>query len=1071
MALPLEKIVEGKYEIVAKITEGGMGAIYKVRHRLLDEVRVVKVLQPQYTARPDLRRRFRDEARMAIRLRHPNIAQLHDFAMDDDGNAYMVMEYINGVTWQEMLVKSGLPTIPFVMEICQQALKAFGYLHEKGFVHRDIAPDNLMLTRNYDGRPLVKLIDLGIAKGLSEEAGLTRTGMFLGKARYAAPEQFESGQGAMVLDQCSDIYSFGVMTYELLTGRSPVSGENFSALIASHLLRPPLDFAKSDPAGRVPEGLREIVLKTLAKSREERIPTARELHALLEEFADHSQTGREELDAILGQATLLVSEIRFPIEPGSSQSRLDHQFGPEPTPHAQSIVPSEGDQASKLLANARLLTRLEQYDKAETELRQLLDLIPEDHKAEELLASLEAARKRKAQEVERIISKAVKAIVGAIDRGDLAEAKQRLEKVRSESGDHPRLREIQAPLEEALAQQAEKAGRKAEVEAALAEVARLRGEKRLDEAAESLQALLEIEPGHTRVARLLSEVEQERTAEKERQDRERAVEKVLKRVEAHLGNDKLALAEKALDTAEKKHGADERFASLRAQVEERRRREELAPKIAELLAAARDGAAQGEHLEASKQLKEVLSLDPEHREARELLEEIEATLQRRFELAQREQSLAAAIGTLEGLLDESRFDQAEAKIEAVERKHGKDERLQELAERIERGRLEKRRQQVDELLAEARQQLDRDDHESALQRLRRALEIEPESGDARALLAEVEEARRRSVQAKWREQALARAADSIERALAKGNADAARKALTEAAKEFGAEARLERLRERVEEEERRLLRMRVQAAVDRGLKLHADGAFEAAVEEYRKALAMDPDHRQAQASLAEAEAWARQREARVRQAAVAKTAARIEKLLSRKKLERAARELERAEASYGDAEALKRARHLLEVLRAEVGATMLLPQQGARRWSIPKLKLPQLSLPKLERRVVWLAAGVVGALAVGAVLMMVLRSGAPGPAVTGNLVLTALPWAEVKEVRDSRGNLHSLGSEPYTPVSLALPPDSYRITLVNPQSREPIEIEVEVRAEESTEKTVEFARRMDEAAYFERIGW
>ncbi len=1068
MALPLEKIVEGKYEIVAKITEGGMGAIYKVRHRLLDEVRVVKVLQPQYTARPDLRRRFRDEARMAIRLRHPNIAQLHDFAMDDEGNAYMVMEYINGVTWQEMLVKSGLPSIPFVVEICQQALKAFGYLHEKGFVHRDIAPDNLMLTRNYDGRPLVKLIDLGIAKGLSEEAGLTRTGMFLGKARYAAPEQFESGQGAMVLDQCSDIYSFGVMSYELLTGRSPIAGENFSALIASHLLRPPLDFAKSDPAGRVPERLREIVMKTLAKAREERISTARELHAMLEEFSDHSKTGREELDSILGQATLLVSEVKFPIQPGSSQSRLDHQFGPEPTPHARSIMASEGDEASRLLTNARLLTRLEQYDKAETELRQLLDLIPEDHKAEELLASLEAARKRKAEEVERIISRAVKAIVGAIDRGELAEAKQKLEKVRSESGDHPRLRELEAPLEQALKGKAERERHQAEIDGGLAEAARLRGEGRLDEAVRSLQSVLELVPDHAGAARLLREIEEARKREQDRQKRERAVKKVLKRVEAHLGNGKLDLAAKALRTAEKKHGADERFVALRVRLEELKI-EELAPRIAELLASARDAAARGEHLEASNHLKEVLSLDPQNREAKVLDEEVQAVLRKRFELERREQSMVAALGALDGLLGESRFDQAAAKIEAIERKHGKDERLDAILERIAEGRRKKQEQQVAALLGEARERLDRERPESAIERARKALELEPEHAGARKLLAEAEEALRRGVQAKWRAQALGQAVESVERALSQRDLGTALPALAAAEREFGADERLVTLREKVEEEERRQVREGAEAAVNRGKKLHADNAYDGAVEEFRRALSIDPDNREAQALLAESEAWVRQREARVRQAAVAKTAARIEKLLSRKKLERAARELERAEGQYGDAEALKRARQLLELLRAEVGKTVVLPQQQTSRR--PFAKLPKL-LPEMSQRTIWLGGAVLVALAVVTTLWMIRPQGPPAlPAASGTLVLTALPWAEVTEIRDSRGEPHPLVGDPYTPILLALPPDSYRITLVNPQSAAPIEIEVEIRADEDTLEVVEFDQRMGEDAYFEKIGW
>ena len=180
MTLPLQKLLEGKYEILEKIGEGGIGSIYKVRHRLLDEIRVIKVLQPQAATKEDLQKRFLHEARIAIKLKHPNIAQLYDFAITDEGTAYIVMEYIDGVTLDAMSRASGPPSIELAIEISRQALAALSYLHAQHFVHRDVSPDNLMLTKTFEGRPLVKLIDLGIAKNLEGELGLTATGMFLG---------------------------------------------------------------------------------------------------------------------------------------------------------------------------------------------------------------------------------------------------------------------------------------------------------------------------------------------------------------------------------------------------------------------------------------------------------------------------------------------------------------------------------------------------------------------------------------------------------------------------------------------------------------------------------------------------------------------------------------------------------------------------------------------------------------------------------------------------------------------------------------------------------------------------
>ena len=228
MAL-LRGSVEEKYEILEKLRQGGMGAVYKVRHRLLDEVRVAKVLRSWALGSEDARSRFLREARVASRLRHPNLAVLHDFAVDEDGEAYLVSEFIDGWTLRDLLRRLGPPPLSLGLEIGRQSLKALGYLHRQRIVHRDISPDNLMLTRDVDGLPLVKLIDLGIAKALEDGSGATATGVFLGKPRYASPEQF----GEAPVDERSDLYSLGVVLYELLTGRCPIAGHDALSLMAA----------------------------------------------------------------------------------------------------------------------------------------------------------------------------------------------------------------------------------------------------------------------------------------------------------------------------------------------------------------------------------------------------------------------------------------------------------------------------------------------------------------------------------------------------------------------------------------------------------------------------------------------------------------------------------------------------------------------------------------------------------------------------------------------------------------------------------------------------------------------
>ena len=328
-----DTLLEGKYEILNKIHEGGMGTIYRVRHRLLDEVRVIKVMRAHAIADADLKRRFFDEAKTATRLKHQNICTILDFALDEEGTAYLVMEFIEGVNLSELLGLKGPPGIPLSLEIAHQTLLALGYLHRKNVIHRDVAPDNLMLSRTEEGRPLVKVVDLGIAKATDRPTEMTATGVFLGKLRYASPEQFGALGSAERLDGRSDLYSLGVVLYELLTGVRPFAGESPPELLRGHLFNPPQPFSQSDPEGRIPADLRAAILKALEKKREDRFGSAeefdREILSLRQRLGRHDDV--ESTRALLSTIPSLLRESRGPVTP-SAQSRLNQQFVASTTP-------------------------------------------------------------------------------------------------------------------------------------------------------------------------------------------------------------------------------------------------------------------------------------------------------------------------------------------------------------------------------------------------------------------------------------------------------------------------------------------------------------------------------------------------------------------------------------------------------------------------------------------------------------------------------------------------------------------------------------------------------------------
>jgi tRNA A-37 threonylcarbamoyl transferase component Bud32/uncharacterized caspase-like protein len=271
--------IDSRFDVLAKLGEGGMGQVYKVRHRDLDEIQIVKTLQAHLSSNEALKNRFINEARRGMRLRHPHIAGVHDFQICADGTGYIVMEYVHGHNLRDLLATRGPLPLKMVGAIAVQTLDALGYLHSEKFVHRDISPDNLMLE-TAGGQPFVKLIDLGISKSLESGQTMTGTGQFLGKLQYASPEQF-GGQ----IDGRSDLYSLGVTLYKLLTNEDPFVGENVQ-LITAHLFHAPRRFEEAAPDVQIPDAVQQVVYRALEKDPNNRYADADEFCAAVEEAFD-----------------------------------------------------------------------------------------------------------------------------------------------------------------------------------------------------------------------------------------------------------------------------------------------------------------------------------------------------------------------------------------------------------------------------------------------------------------------------------------------------------------------------------------------------------------------------------------------------------------------------------------------------------------------------------------------------------------------------------------------------------------------------------------------------------------
>ena len=275
-------LVAGKYRIEALIGRGGMGAVYRARHELMEKPVALKWLVPDLHGREEARARFLQEARVAARLNHPNVVNVYDVG-EQNGALFMVMELLEGESFEALVERGEIP-IPDMLQLLVQAMWGVAAAHAHGIVHRDIKPDNIFVTPD-PTHPLghrAKVLDFGISK-LSDEqqpqAGITKSGVTMGTPAYMSMEQM---QGAKEVDARADVYSFGVLMYRALTGRLPFAGETFGAVAVAIATEtpPPPKTLRSD----LPQALNDVVLKAMARRREDRFEDLQQLltqlHAL-----------------------------------------------------------------------------------------------------------------------------------------------------------------------------------------------------------------------------------------------------------------------------------------------------------------------------------------------------------------------------------------------------------------------------------------------------------------------------------------------------------------------------------------------------------------------------------------------------------------------------------------------------------------------------------------------------------------------------------------------------------------------------------------------------------------------
>ena len=267
--MKIGQIVKDRYEILEILGEGGMAFVYKARDTQLERLVAIKTLKPNYVNQETFVERFKREAKTAANLNHPNIVQIFDWGIEDE--PFFVMEYIEGNTLTSIIAKNRTISLSDILFIGAQVSSGLYAAHEKGLVHRDIKPGNIMITP--DGK--VKVTDFGIVSLQNEESDITKTGSILGTASYISPEQ---AQGKPVSIE-SDLYSLGTVLYELISGKPPFAGDTPISTATKHLTeRPekPSSFRRD-----LPKGVESAIMKLLEKATYDRFKSAEDLRATL----------------------------------------------------------------------------------------------------------------------------------------------------------------------------------------------------------------------------------------------------------------------------------------------------------------------------------------------------------------------------------------------------------------------------------------------------------------------------------------------------------------------------------------------------------------------------------------------------------------------------------------------------------------------------------------------------------------------------------------------------------------------------------------------------------------------
>jgi len=640
----------GKYEISGMIGQGGMGVVYKAFDPLLQREVAIKVISEKAFENPDIKERFFREARAAARLLHENITVVHDLG-EHDGKPYIVMEYLTGSDLRSVLnaIKENTReplSLPQKLDYARQICKGFEFLHAKDIVHRDLKPENIRIID--DGK--AKIMDFGIAKSMSMASTMTQMGMVLGTPGYMSPEQIRGQK----VDKRSDLFSFGILFYELLTNKMPFKGSDLTSIWYNIVHEPPQQIEDLEIESLAP--VREIILKALKKEPNERYQNFTELLEDLEtiiklkeaELKRLTDEKRKIVQALLADGNNFLKKKNFAraLEKADEASKLatDQRSVRE----FIALIKDEEEKENRRrwvdekIKAAQKLAREKQYQQALALLRETLRIQPEQAEALKLVQEVKDGIRleEEKQHLERLLAQGR----DYLNQNDLTNAERVAVEVLKLA---PQSSAVLRLFDAVKLKKEEEAKKKRRIEESMQNARQWIQDEQYEAAIEALQLVLQEAPGHAGAAKLIQEAETGIT----RREEQRRIENLLANGRNYLNRNEFANAQKIVDEVLAARPQYAEALKLAEAIAKKKEDEEKKKRlIAEKLDSARKFVADEKYHKAIGVLKEILKLAPNHAEARNLLQEVEATIQR---LTAAEEEPPAETKWIEARIDET----------------------------------------------------------------------------------------------------------------------------------------------------------------------------------------------------------------------------------------------------------------------------------------------------------------------------------------------------------------------------------------------------------------------------------